>query len=397
MCYIMISKKINNNRDLSIESKIKKVALEKMEANHDGFFISDGAVPLRTMDKNAATQKIKAIPFDNAIMHFRFATVGVKDITNVHGWEKNGFQFIHNGGVSEYEPERKSYQGYKYSDEEGLEWANTDSKMLFDDLMLRIAKEGNSDKKIIKAIKWTINNCSFWGRAVLIDKAQDKAYLFGDWHVYLAEKQYLVFSSHDISFEQDYSLKTHGCKFEYSVAPFLESTFDGIVQIKNFSKPNFHCKYRGELEDKMLDEREYDPKPQAMDEEDYYGSTQDDDTYFIKTKSPDQEVREYNEGFGIYDEEFDDIWQIPEYQNMNPFDMKLNSDPQGVLHDEYGICCEYGTCWIYESQEYLDYQEEILQNQNQQELNFLNGIKQGPEGKEIAIATHGEQEVLMEI
>lgn len=370
MCYIMISKRINNNRDLAVEAKIKKVALEKLEANSDGFFISDGTVPLRTMDKDVAIKAIKDMPFDNAIMHFRFATVGKKDISNVHGWEASGFQFLHNGGVSEYEPERDRY-GYRVKDDKGLEWEHTDSKMLFDDLRLRIMKEGVSDKKIIRAIKWTINNCSFWGRAVLIDKIHDKAFLFGDWRVYLAEKQYLVFSSHDISFEQDYQLKTHGCKFEYSVQPFLESTFDGIVLIKNFSKPDFHCKYRGELEDQTLDERR--PAAASFEEgESYYGLTRDEDgCYVLPPQTPHIEARK---GYNYLDNEEMDIWDIPEYQQMNPYDMNTITDDSGT-HDEYGICCEYDTCWIYDSQDYKDYQKSLSQDGRQQELDFLNGIK----------------------
>ena len=365
MCYIMISKRINNNRDLAVEAKIKKVALEKLEANSDGFFISDGTVPLRTMDKDTAIKAIKDMPFDNALMHFRYATVGKKAISNVHGWEAGGFQFLHNGGVSDYAPKRSI--GFSIDKEDmALQQEHTDSKLLFDDLRLEILKQGNSDKKIIKAIKKVINNLNFWGRAVLIDQARDKAFLFGDWKVYLAEKSYLVFSSHDISFEQDYRLKTHGCTFEYSVQPFLESSFDGIVLIKNFSKPDFHCKYRGELEDATLDER-----VEVTEAETELRWTQLDSN--IGTV-----VKEYSKSSQLaYDPDDGtelDIWDVPEYQSMNPYDMDVITNEEGT-HDVYGICCEYGTCWIYESQDYLNYKNSLYKDEQQMEMDFLNGLR----------------------
>ena len=377
MCYIMISKRIrDNSRDLAVEAKIKKVALEKLVANPDGFFIQNGDVPLRTMDIELAKQVIKDMPFDNAIMHFRYATVGKKDVTNVHGWEASGFQFLHNGGVSEYEPKRNSY-GYRIADDVGLDWEHTDSKRLFDDLRLEILKRGISSKKIIKAIKYVINNCSFWGRAVLIDKVHDKAFLFGDWHTYLADDSYLIFSSADINMEQDFKLNRHGIDFEYSTKPLLESSFDGVAIISNFSKPNFHFKYREELEDISLDERI--PEPQASREE-YYGLSQ------ARWTQPDTAVKEYSEGLtSAYDPDDGgemDIWDVPEYQSMNPYDMDVITNEEGT-HDVYGICCEYGTCYIYETPDYLAYQKSLYKEEVQQELDFLNGIKKEERAEEI--------------
>jgi hypothetical protein len=211
--------------------------------------------------------------------------------------------------------------------------------------------------------------------------------------VYLAEKQYLVFSSHDISFEQDYQLKTHGCKFEYSVQPFLESGFDGIVLIKNFSKPDFHCKYRGELEDATLDERE--PAANYWRGGTYLSQAENERLWaeqdrelgpVIKAEGLSEELQT---GFDPDDGSEMDIWDIPEYQNMNPFDMNIITDETGT-HDEYGICCEYGTCWIYESQSYKDYQRETYREEHQMELDFLNGLQKEEE-------LSPREEVLLEV
>jgi len=372
----MISKKINNNRDEAVEQKIKKVALEKLAANPDGFFIQDGDRSIRTINKADAINVIKEMPFDNAIMHFRMATVGKKNVENVHGWEAGGFQFLHNGMIRDYDYSPKTEIGFTTTKKETYVQEHSDSKLLFDALLLEVQKQGNSDKKIIKAIKKVINNCEFWGRAVLIDKAQDKAFLFGDWHVYLVENSYLLFSSADINVEQDYVIKTHGVTFEYSTKPLLESEFDGIAIIKRFSQPNFHWKYRTELEDATLDEREYTYTEQGTN---YYGQDEDERQFAQEDKELEEKYNthaltgRFNPLIESQDIE-DEIAEIPEYQNMNPFDMNTITDETGT-HDEYGICCENDTCWIYESEQYQQYQREMYQENNQQEIDFLNGLK----------------------
>ena len=386
----MISKKINNNRDLDVEAKIKKVAIEKLNANPDGFFIqNNGEEPTRTLNKNLAIKTIKEMPFDNCIMHFRMATVGVKNVENIHGWEASGFQFLHNGMIRDYDYSPKTEVGFTAKKETYVQ-EHSDSKLLFDALLLEITKQGNSDKKIIKAIKKVINNCEFWGRAVLIDKAQDKAFLFGDWHAYLCDNSYLIFSSTDINLEQDYAVKTHGVTFEYSTKPLLESEFDGIAIIKRFSQPNFHWKFRCELEDATLDEREYTYTPTTS----YYGEDYDakrwaqEDAELEEKYNTHALTGRFNPLVESQDIE-DEIAEIPEYQNMNPFDMNTITDETGT-HDEYGICCENDTCWIYESQQYQQYQREMYQENNQQEIDFLNGLKK--EGK-----IQPKEELLLEV
>ena len=388
----MISKKLNNNRDEAVEAKIKKVAIAKLQDNPDGFFIQNGNVPLRTIDKDLAIKTIKGMPFDNAIMHFRMATVGKKNVENVHGWEQAGFQFLHNGIVSDYSPKRTA--GYNFNTTEtnpGLNWEHTDSYMLFQDLLKKIAEYGNSDKKIIKAIKYTINNLEFWGRAVLIDKAQDKAFIFGDWHTYIIDKSYLLFSSTDINVGQDYVVKSHGVSFEYSTKPLLESEFDGVAIIKHFNQPNFHWKFRTELEDNTLDERKYvyeddDTPKTTYHSGGYYGQKEDEERW----AQEDAELEAKYSGNPLLDKDeqeaelVDIMTNIPEYGGMNPFDMNVYTDETGT-HDECNICCENDVCWIYNSPQYKDYIEECRKDANQQELDFLNGIKKEKETSEVLV------------
>lgn len=351
MCYIMISKRVNNNRNLDTEAKIKKIALAQMEDNPDGFLIQYGDVPLRTMDAKAAEESIKQMPFDNVMLHFRNATVGKKAVNNVHGWESGPYQFLHNGGVSDYAPKRPI--GFSIHNVDiSLEQEDTDSKLLFEDLVKEIEKRGNSDKKIMESIKYIVNNREFWGRAVLYDKANDKAFLFGDWHVYLADSSYVVFSSRDVNIEQDYSFKTHGVTFEYSTKPLLETEFEGIAIIKHFSKPNFNFKLRDDdLKDFSLDEREYPAIHNEYSGARYYGDGS------VAQAERDEEEYKYNAD--MYEPDDDDLADayemVPEYQEMDPFEMTTITDETGT-HDEYGICCKHKTCWIYNSALYLEEQ-----------------------------------------
>lgn len=367
----MISKRINNNRDEAIEQKIKKVAIEKLDANPDGFFIQNNGFPaIRTLSKDLAIKTIKEMPFDNCVMHFRMATVGKKNIENVHGWENEGFQFLHNGMIRDYDYSPKIEIEYTAPNKETYIQEHSDSKLLFDALLLEITKQGNSDKKIIKAIKKVVNNCEFWGRAVLIDKTQDKAFLFGDWHVYLIENSYLLFSSADINIEQNYMVKSHGISFEYSTKPLLESEFDGIAIIKRFNQPNFYWKFRTELEDASLDNRNYT----------YMGQNEDKEQLAQEDKELEEKynTKALRSGYSPLMDAEDELWDIPEYQTINPFDMTTITDETGT-HDEYGICCENDTCWIYESLGYQQYQREMYQEDNQQEIDFLNGLKKEEE------------------
>ena len=361
----MISKKLNNNRNLETEAKIKKVALEKLRENPDGSFIQSENVPLRTLDKSLAIKTIADMPFDNVLLHFRTATTGKVNLDNIHGWEQDSFQFLHNGWISDYSPKATSNFGYGTATTTLAKDAeHTDSYLLFMDLVKAINDRGRSDKKIIKSIKKVIKNCSFYGRAILVDKLQDKAFLFGDWYSYLADDSYLIVSSHDINLEQEYEVKSHGLRFEYSSKALLENEFEGIILIKNFSQPNFHFQHRGELEEKDTYKdsyTEYTPTPitykpttttyydDLETEEEYnkyYGQAGDEKRWEEQDKAIGKVNKAVEESFYQPKKEWD-INDIPEYKSMNPYDMNTITDETGT-HDEYGICCSHGTCWIYD-------------------------------------------------
>ena len=398
MCYIMIAKRLNNSRNPKVEQQLREIALSKAVTNSDGFFIDYAGASIRTMDKEEAKKTLNRIPFDNTLMHFRFATTGKKDVSNVHGWELNGFQFLHNGMASglgqkednnpdtltQMDKDEEEYFNRKYGNpqfdlpsekKKALMLADADSKILFKKIVKKIEEFGNSDKKIVKAIKYVVNNCWFWGRAVLIDKAHDKAYLFGDWHVYLVAESYVVYSSAKLDDTLEYERSIHGIGFrvkENQLTNAVENTFDGIAIIKNFTKPNFHFKlWNTPLEDKSMDERPtvttYTPTISSK----FPTNKQlhfDDMEYDPDGRVEDVVINEYNEGklpYSIEDETndlIDAIDLIEDYRIMNPFDMLVYTDETGT-HDEANICCDNDMCWIYDSFAYKEYKkEQTLQN-----------------------------------
>lgn len=285
------------------------------------------------------------------MLHFRYATVGKKSVDNVHGWEAGNYQFLHNGGINDYNFAPNSHAvGYK----ETYIQEHSDSKLLFDDLRLEILTKGDKhDKDVIESIKKIINNVTFWGRAILIDKAKDIAYLFGDWYVYMCDDSYIVFSSADINVEQDYYMKSHGVRFEYSEKPLKEMTFDGIATIRHFSQPNYKFKFRGDLIDRTYEE-----------DDEYYGAK---DYHFeqykptgktIEEEEPKTVENEYLEAENALYERQDDLMEVledvPEYQDMNPYEMDTYTNETGT-HDVYGICCKNACCWIYDEYEYQQF------------------------------------------
>ena len=340
----MVSKRINNNRNLTTESKLRNVALHMLRQNPHGSFIQDSSKSVRTLDTKEAEAALVQANFDNLMLHFRYATVGKKDINNVHGWQAGNYQFLHNGGINEYNYSPPS-QNYGYQTQvQTYEQEHSDSKLLFDDLRLEIAKKGDKhDKDVIEAIKQIINNVTFWGRAILVDTVKDIAYLFGDWYVYMCDDSYIIFSSADINVEQEYYLKSHGVRFEYSEKPLKEMTFDGIATIRNFSKPNYRFRFRGDLKDYGY-----------VDEDENYSRSYNFEQYKTPKKEPteiEQEEAKYqlteDAMFERQEDLLDVLEGVPDYQDMNPYEMDTYTKETGNNNDN-GICYKNNCFRIYE-------------------------------------------------
>lgn len=362
----MISKKINNNRNLDIEAEIRAIALSKAKSNPDGFFIENRTTVLKTMSLPTAEETLKNIGFENTMLHFRIATVGVKNETNIHGWENENYQFMHNGGVSDFNYRVKTQIGYKTQISLGSDQLSSDSKILFDRLVDKIKETGDSDKSVIKAIQEVLKGINFWGRGVLIDKVKDKAFLFGeDWYVFKFNEEYIVFSSSNINTqESEFQATSHGVPFKHVQIPLAEATFDGIAIIQNFSKPYYHFKLRAELQNNIggiTRVPSYVNTPawsqDDLDADAYANGYTNKGTMgnIYQTYEDDDDD---NEEFGTPEYVYDDVMeQVPEYSSMNPYDMETVTDENGT-HDVYGICCGYGTCWIYNDPDFQEYLEE---------------------------------------
>lgn len=280
----MISKRLKNN-EYRIEHKLKKIAIEKMESNGDGFYLeSFGGKKqnkLRTLDKNEMAKMVKRIGFENIILHWRLATTGKKTKDNVQGWKVGDWQFVHNGIVDGYITDKNQ------------DWS--DSWYLFNVLASKIQNQNAiTDMDIVSVINGVMTTINFWGRYALYNTATDKLYLVGDWYVYLLNESNLVLSSASLKFVGNKEKIQNGFVFNVE-QDFLasEKEIDGIGVISHWSTQNFEYQYLNTLHSHYISAGMYGGwDDEAMDERavqqmtDYYDS--------LHTK-PVNELRDFEE------------------------------------------------------------------------------------------------------
>ena len=152
---------------------------------------------------------------DNNIInvHLRNGTSGKISKHNIHFWRKNDWMFAHNGQITEYSNNNHF----------------TDSYIFFQRLVNLNYLEENG-KIHYKKIKKMMNKLSYWGRFVLINTKTNRIYYFGDFHVYLMNKNTLIISTQHIDFNNYYSF--YGITFrDKKQTDIMKIKMEGIFYI----------------------------------------------------------------------------------------------------------------------------------------------------------------------
>lgn len=395
MCYIAIIKQIGEPNPQT-EERIRKILQEKADYNSDGFFFRLADFELRTTDDRKAVEKIKQLPLDNLMAHFRIASAGVVSEDNVHGWKIGDWQFFHNGSVSDY---IKTYAQAK-------EQSESDSLLFFQDLALFLQeittkKSKKFDRQVENIIRNIATETFFWGRAALYYEPLDKMFLFGDFNIYTFDSSYLIISSSKLNLDQTTNVHVHGFNVKYSQDSLIgEQTSDGIGVINSFSTNGFEYKYLGELKDFKNSHVANRPALPARTTPNYQA---DDDLGFpsaweetengiyapkvqtpeittmkeniekvaceldIEIKSPKVEVEEIDDWSDLDATSVDlkILWAVQREIGFIGRDKKtgeeLYLDEDGI-HDIVNKCCEGQTCrdpFNLEGIEFVDYEKEL--------------------------------------
>ena len=212
MCFIATIVKIKE--DESSIYPIAKLLAEEQQSNDDGtghycFNRAGGHSHAQEMTESIESMAKNVKDFDVSCYHFRNATEGVVDESNVHFWKRSNWLFCHNGMINKFGVGDKS-----------------DSLSFFE----KLVELGHLTDDSIdwKAIKDFTNTTNFSGRFILIHAITHKMYFFGNYDGYLINRSYLVLTSTTSTFKN--AINVLGMEFGIeSDLEVLEGGIDGIV------------------------------------------------------------------------------------------------------------------------------------------------------------------------
>lgn len=277
MCFIAI--KLGRG----VEKEVGRVLMEESNGNSDGYafaYFEDtkgkGKKKMKiTKNMKLDRADLEALKSDFFIGHLRFGTTGVKDESNLHCWEKDGWIFAHNGMLRELTGKTK-----------------TDSLLFFEALIsFQAINKSHLDLELIEDLA---TSYGFWGRFCLFNKSNRKLYLFGDW--YLAtpkdDKKTIIFTSKKIDFEIN-SKQVFGFSFfESHDDTWLYDKIDGVWCID----------YEKGISDNI---GEFDPS--------YYANCDKSRTW-NDNKWNDSNTKAGQHDFSIYDDDEDTPEWIKDYE-----------------------------------------------------------------------------------
>lgn len=226
MC--IIATFIKTEADKQFEKLIERIIEQQKLIHSDGVAIvaikPNTKRTLIERDLKINQQLLRKIVRDYPIIniHLRTATSGAITKNNTHFWKIGEWLFAHNG-----------WTGGEYDDKKT---DVCDSYLVFKELWNRkcIGKAGRIRYQKIKKL---INNRSFWGRFMLINIKNHRAYLFGDYHFYLVNDKHLIICSESLNFGQ--WLDFWGLYFQdRNEIKTLERKQDGIFML-DFSKRQY--------------------------------------------------------------------------------------------------------------------------------------------------------------
>jgi hypothetical protein len=246
------------------------MALEEQNTNDDGtgaycFNKNDNKVyQARTMKETETGIASSLRDFDVVNYHFRSSTGGEKGLLNVHFWKIGKWVFAHNGTAPTFQKGK-----------------DCDSLGLFKTMLKKhiLSQEGYIN---IKKIKKFISDSTFLGRFILINSETREMYYFGDWHVYLINRSYMVVASSISSFDNKETVEALGISFETDEdvpLEVLESKFDGI---NTFSFKEGFIQEENSLKEYSLAEewKKVEEKKGDQKIEEYYAGVNSDYEYF---------------------------------------------------------------------------------------------------------------------
>jgi len=405
MCYIMLVKRLGKPNE-GIEKKIRDILKTKMKGNQHGFFLKNHGGEMRTLDEKKAEQVVEEMDLDSVMTHFRWASAGAISEDNVHGWEHNGWQIVHNGTISSYATGGRSQ-------------VETDSLLFFNDLMLMLNDiKPQKTKKVCRTIQKLCTEVDFSGRCALYNAKADKMYLFGDFKTYLYDNQYVIVSSMELYSWGESTISKGGFKFVSNSDPIAKVSIDGVGVIHNFSKDSWS--YESLAKD--LKFKNYKPANPSTTS----SINKQSDSEILNKVFPDAEVLKENKlpvnlpissDFAlrlssdqhINPDLLDLAEHIQEYYSSFPEERKLLNEHEvvgwnmegqeliawgGLLHDLYSNCCNESpaTCLYPNSPNYfplINTKKETVDKNKQTEL-LLPGktynLKELIEKKTLALA-----------
>ena len=253
MCFIATI--IRQKKDDNLLYPIVKVLAEEQNTNDKG----SGAYCFNFRDKKtfwdrqmfigAKTVADNIQEYDVCNYHFRLATIGKADVSNVHFWRRGNWLFAHNGTITRFGDANKA-----------------DSLDYFEKLIEAhfIRSNGFVD---YEGITEFTNKTLFWGRFVLINAITNRMYFFGDWHTYLINRSYLMIASSTVSF--DNVVNCFGINFEVSgEIEVLEAEIDGV---HSFDNKNGFIQIADTFKDTYATSSYYPENTRSEFEDDYGG------------------------------------------------------------------------------------------------------------------------------
>jgi hypothetical protein len=285
-----------------------------------------------------AESLLDQVNLDGLLVHGRIATAGIVNEANIHGWQLQGWQFLHNGQVFDYTTKSSKIGTWDSVTRTWIkqsEAADTDSLVLFQQLVAGIGDQRQSAKKVIKAIRRVMQPISFWGRAALYDLINDRMFLIGDWYTYLINNQYVIISSADLNLSEVKTIKTHGFKFETAgSAGIADELIDGLAVIERFSQPDCQYKHFGELKTAIAPAKTYDSVGFA----DRSYQNWPDRSYKKEINEPSIKYASWTD---------DDILEATTLmKNQYGQIVETFEDSMGI-HDVLYTCCMAGTCDLF--------------------------------------------------
>lgn len=247
MCYIGIIKNLGGRVD---ETPVHNALFDQVASNPDGSWgrvrRASDSFEMRTMEAKKIRRFLRihtkpeeqaADPVNWLMCHFRYATSGAKTLKNVHGYERGGWVFAHNGSCTDLS--------------DGWSAEKSDSLNFFEKLFPLLPADHANQAAVLGAFDAMTKQYNLYGRFMLYSPVTDKLYLLGSWWLYKLNNL-IWLSSKAVDFQQLSAKKDdieniNGLEVVKPSIAVAEGGLFGIGVIHDFSSDNFRYEYLGEI------------------------------------------------------------------------------------------------------------------------------------------------------